>query len=439
MWGGVQLRAPLSRPKGRGLIRRLRALPWGDEGGWFTIPNVNDPSSERQRLQAMPDKVDIDILVAGVGGTGVVAGCTVTERSPVTMGVAVAGGSILVNNEAVVVAGANIGLAAAHATLPRFDLIVVNDAGVVSAVAGTPAATSPAPGPVFPALPANSAALASVLVQAAVTTIVTDDITDKRVPVSDVLQALTDFQAALDAETRVRGASDAALQPWDADLTTIAGLASDEVGVIASDGAGWVRKTYLALKTLLATQRDLWMPDAYLAQNFDRRRARDSAAPLTSGRESMTGITLPAGMTISSIAITSGTTAFAAGATSNNKWFTVRDDVGNLLAWTTDDGATAWAASTEKVLAIAKDGAGATITSFTTTYTGRYYIGVMVSAVGAGGVVPTILGMIGNGTLWGKPPVTYGFDGTHLGLTTTPPNPAAALTAGGNDFYAAVA
>lgn len=40
-------------------------------------------------------------------------------------------------------------------------------------------------------------------------------------------------------------------QPLDADLTAIAGLDSSTSGAIASDGAGWIKKTYAQLKTAL--------------------------------------------------------------------------------------------------------------------------------------------------------------------------------------------
>jgi hypothetical protein len=52
-------------------------------------------------------------------------------------------------------------------------------------------------------------------------------------------------QAELDAAA-------AAAQPLDSDLTAIAALDSSTSGAIASDGAGWVKKTYAQLKTALA-------------------------------------------------------------------------------------------------------------------------------------------------------------------------------------------
>ena len=42
------------------------------------------------------------------------------------------------------------------------------------------------------------------------------------------------------------------LQPRDPDLTAIAALDSSTSGAIASDGAGWIKKTYSQFKTALS-------------------------------------------------------------------------------------------------------------------------------------------------------------------------------------------
>lgn len=62
-------------------------------------------------------------------------------------------------------------------------------------------------------------------------------------------------------------------QPLDADLTAIAGLDSSTPGVIASDGAGWIKKTYTQLKTALGiTSTDI----------SDFSAAASAAAPVQS-------------------------------------------------------------------------------------------------------------------------------------------------------------
>lgn len=139
----------------------------------FTIPNFPDAFNSHQ---AEPDKVDLDILVAGMGGTGVVAGCAVTAQGSPDMTVAVAAGTIRVNRTLVLVTAGNVTIGTADGTNPRIDLITVNDAGTKACTAGTAAAS-----PVFPSIPSNSVVLAAVYVPASDTTIATNQITDKRV------------------------------------------------------------------------------------------------------------------------------------------------------------------------------------------------------------------------------------------------------------------
>lgn len=142
----------------------------------FTIPNNADAAFV---AQAFPDKVDVDMLVAGFAGTGVVGGCAVTEQGVPNMTVAVAAGTVAVLGVPAAVAGGNVTITAADATNPRFDLVVVSAAGVKSASAGTPAAA-----PAFPTIPASSVVLAAVYVPATDTAINANQITDKRVVVA---------------------------------------------------------------------------------------------------------------------------------------------------------------------------------------------------------------------------------------------------------------
>lgn len=139
----------------------------------FTIPNEADAAFA---AQAAPDKVDIDILVAGVGGTGVISGCAVTAQGTPDMTLAVASGSVRVGSTVATVSAGNVTITAANATNPRFDLVVVDSAGAKSVTAGIAAAS-----PAFPSIPANSVVVAAVYVPAADTAINTNQIVDKRV------------------------------------------------------------------------------------------------------------------------------------------------------------------------------------------------------------------------------------------------------------------
>jgi hypothetical protein len=145
----------------------------------FQIPNEATAAFPDQ---AEPDSVDVDVLVAAFGLSGVVTGCAVTAQGTPDNTVAVASGKVVVNATVVVtVASGNLTIAAGDAANPRFDLVVVNNAGVKSVVQGTAAAN-----PVFPAIPANSVVLAAIYVPANDTTIEAGQIVDKRTVLNEV-------------------------------------------------------------------------------------------------------------------------------------------------------------------------------------------------------------------------------------------------------------
>lgn len=139
----------------------------------FSIPNKADAFHANQ---AKIDAVDLNIVAAASGGTGVLTGCAVTAQGSPDMTVAVASGTVLVAGTGVVsVSSGNVTITAADATNPRFDLITVGNTGTKAATAGTAAAN-----PVFPAIPSNSVVLAAVYVPANDTTVAANQIVDKR-------------------------------------------------------------------------------------------------------------------------------------------------------------------------------------------------------------------------------------------------------------------
>src|SRR6185503_5329570 len=71
-------------------------------------------------------------------------------------------------------------------------------------------------------------------------------------------------------------------QPLDADLTAIAALDSAQSGVIASDGAGWIRKTYAALKTALGlTKADVGLGNVDNTSDLNKPVSTATSAALS--------------------------------------------------------------------------------------------------------------------------------------------------------------
>lgn len=144
---------------------------------------------------------------------------------------------------------------------------------------------------------------------------------------------------------------------------------------------------------------------------------------LSSGRLSLQAIWLPAGVTINSISLWSATTALATG---TNQLFGLYDNNLNLLRSSVNDTSTAWAANSRKTLALTS--------AFTTTYSGLYYIGVMVAAT----TVPTLKGNTARvgGQLNAGAPSMGGTSNT--GLTTALPATANAPGTVTTSFWACV-
>ena len=139
-------------------------------------------------------------------------------------------------------------------------------------------------------------------------------------------------------------------------------------------------------------------------------------AALTSGTLFLQGIYLRAGQRVSNISFHSATTAAG---TPTNKFFALYDNTRALLAQTANATTTAWAANAIATRALTA--------AYTATYSGLYYVGIMVTAT----AVPTLKGQTAKtgGQLASQNPILHGNSTT--ALTTTLPNPAAAITANG--------
>jgi hypothetical protein len=142
-----------------------------------------------------------------------------------------------------------------------------------------------------------------------------------------------------------------------------------------------------------------------------------------SGTLFMQAIYLRAGQLVSNITLSSATTAAV---TPTNYFFALYSGARALLANSTNQTTTAWAANTVKTLAMS--------TPYRVPTSGQYYIGYFMTA----GTVITAKGGTAKtgGQLASTAPILHGISTT--GLTTALPDPAAAITGGTASIYAAV-
>ncbi|MDX3839544.1 right-handed parallel beta-helix repeat-containing protein [Streptomyces europaeiscabiei] len=154
-------------------------------------------------------------------------------------------------------------------------------------------------------------------------------------------------------------------------------------------------------------------------ETTSRLRAGTTSTP-TSQTLYLVPIWLPQGLVVSNIAFVSGSTAMV---TPTNWWFTLHNRSRVALARTADQLTAAWAANTVKTVAIAQATAGAA-SSYTTTYGGLHYLGVMIKAT-------TVPNLVSEGSVADVlASVSPGFGGTDTGQTTPPTVTAGAFTAG---------
>lgn len=139
----------------------------------FTIPHEGEAAFP---AQAAPDKVDFDIINAGIAQSGVVSGCAVSAQGTPDMTVAVASGVVQSLGTRLAVTSGNLTIGIADPAEARFDLIVVTSAGAKAVRPGVAIPTA-----VFPVPLAGDVVLAAVYVPASDTDIDPNQIVDKRV------------------------------------------------------------------------------------------------------------------------------------------------------------------------------------------------------------------------------------------------------------------
>jgi hypothetical protein len=183
---------------------------------------------------------------------------------------------------------------------------------------------------------------------------------------------------------------------------------------VYEDGAGWTLYTANGIMLNGAVCLDLYQTAFFVtgckAETFPRNLVPEvNTALLSTGRLSLEAIAIRAGELITSISFWSATTAAN---TPTNQLFGLYNNTLTLLRATNNDTTTAWGANTRKTLNLTS--------TFTTTYTGLYYLGIMVTAT----TVPTLKGYTARtgGQLNAAAPSMGGTSNT--GLTTSLPTPA---------------
>jgi hypothetical protein len=191
-------------------------------------------------------------------------------------------------------------------------------------------------------------------------------------------------------------------------------LATDVEALARTDAERAVTPANLAQFTTLSRHSGAAaLPTSAIAQTIPRH-AVTGGGGITSGRQHLTLIWLPAG-TVNSITFVSYSTA----ATSpTNQWFTLYDSARTRLAVTNDDTTTAWAANTAKTLTISG--------GYTIATEGYYYVGIVVAAA----TPPTLAGTTSgvSNPVGNVAPSLAGPDTANLGLTTPATAPAGPVT-----------
>ena len=149
------------------------------------IPGKPDADDLRQ---AAIYRSDIRAMLLAAAGDGIIFGLSVEQQGSPTMLLDVAAGLLRIGGYHAYVNAQTVTITAAHATLPRIDLVVADYNGVLSVLAGTAAAN-----PRTQQIPANSISLAQVMVKPAVTSIVTANIYDKGPTVWDLYDLSSEF------------------------------------------------------------------------------------------------------------------------------------------------------------------------------------------------------------------------------------------------------
>jgi len=184
---------------------------------------------------------------------------------------------------------------------------------------------------------------------------------------------------------------------------------------VVSDNANW---QIIANSVIDDVRRTVFMSTASGTYATMPRYAAAASGTPTSGALSLTPVWLPSGFVVGNLV---WGTAGTAGVTMTHQWAGLYDSSYAQLAVTSDKTSTAIAADTKFTWAIATIASGAS-TTFTTTYAGTHFLGLMIAAT----TVPTLCTAFG--TINPFMTETPAFGQSDTGQTTPPAFPHTATT-----------
>jgi len=217
-----------------------------------------------------------------------------------------------------------------------------------------------------------------------------------------------------DVSTNVVTVATTSSQTIDGNLNTLLPFQYDFVSVV-SDGTNW------QIINNAVTQDVRHLDSLNMASGIYAsipRWAAGASINLVSGTLAIVPIWLPQGFVVGNLVWgTDGT----AGATLTHQWMGLYDSSYNQLAVTADKTNTAVPVATKFTWAIATIASGASST-FTTTYTGTYFLGIMITAT----TMPNMSSAFGTVNPFMSDTPAFGFSDT--GQTTPPTFPHTATT-----------
>jgi hypothetical protein len=172
---------------------------------------------------------------------------------------------------------------------------------------------------------------------------------------------------------------------------------------------------------------NLQRPSGALYETFEIDKAYNNTGALTSGTEYLFGVWLPKGLKVTSITFASGATPLTNGGGSPHFWVELKDSSKNLLRQSTDQTSAVIGANALKTVTLSS--------TFTTTYEGLHYLGIMVNS--GGGTQPTYSNFTSLSAITNAGLVRCATADTSL--VGTAPNPSGATSNIGPRLYAYVA